>query len=93
MKAYAASLGVRESTAWCYLCKVVELWPFTNVHAAKMIYPPLLAALVSVDGRGSLRQVMERLNSGPLKGSTEWRSVENRFAHLRLARLCLMSDK
>ena len=91
VKEYATSLGVKESTAWCYLCKIVELFPFANMSAAKVIYPPLLAALASVDNRGTLKQVMERLNCGPLKGSMEWKCIDNRFAHLRLARLCLMN--
>ena len=90
---YAVSLGVKESTAWCYLCKVVESFPFANVLAANVVFPPLLAALASVDDRGSLRQVMERLNNGPLKGSIEWKCVLDRFAHVRLARLCLMVDE
>jgi hypothetical protein len=92
VKEYAASLGVKESTAWCYLCKIVELFPSANVSAAKVIYPPLLIALASVDNRGTLKQVMERLNCGPLKGSMEWKCIDNRFAHLRLARLCLMNN-
>lgn len=92
VKEYAASLGVKESTAWCYLCKIVELFPSANVSAAKVIYHPLLIALASVDNRGTLKQVMERLNCGPFKGSMEWKCIDNRFAHLRLARLCLMND-
>ena len=92
VKEYAASIGVKESTAWCYLCKIVELFPSANVSAAKVIYPPLLIALASVDNRGTLKQVMERLNCGPLKGSMEWKYIDNRFSHLRLSRLCLMND-
>ena len=93
VQVFATSLGVKESTGWCYLCKIVELFPSANVSAAKVLYPPLLPALATVDNSGTLRQVMERLNAGPLKGAMEWKCIDNRFAHLRLARLCLMNDE
>lgn len=86
--AFAHQLGVAESTAWCYLCRLVELLPHTVPHARAVVFPPLFDALRRVDSTGSLREVMQRLNDGPLRGDTDWRCVHQRFAHLRLARLC-----
>lgn len=88
----AALLGVKESTAWCYLCRAVEFYPSLNVNVSVLVFPPLLEALATVDHTGSLKQVMGRVNDGPLKGSTEWKCMENRFGHLRLARLCIMPE-
>ena len=88
----AVILGIKETTAWCYLCRAVEFYPSVNVMVSVLIFPPLLEALPHVDHKGSLKQVMERINDGPLKGSTEWKCKENRFGHLRLARLCIMFE-
>jgi hypothetical protein len=92
IESIALRLSVKESTAWCYVCKLVEVYPSVSTLAARLIYQPLLTAMTEVDMTGSLKEVMERLNSGPLRGSVEWRSVDNRYAHLRLARLCFMKD-
>lgn len=88
----ATLLNVKTSTAWCYLCKAVEEFPSFNTYAACVVYEPLLRALCEVSMSGSLTEVMQRVNQGPLKGCTEWRCTTDRFAHLRLARLCLMPD-
>lgn len=91
VKEYARTLGIKESTGWCYLCKVVDYFSSATRAASRLVHPPLLTVLHSVDLSGSLTTVMQRLNNGPLRGCTEWRCVEDRYAHLRLARLCIMS--
>ena len=85
----AAVLGVRETTGWCYLCKAVERWPQAADLAKTLVYPPLCRALGEVECAGTLKEVMQRLEqSSSLRGDYEWRAVEHRYAHLRLARLC-----
>ena len=88
IEALASLLHVRESTAWCYLCQVVEHWPEESPLALAMVYPPLVPAFDTLsDTTGRLSDVMERLNQGPLEGDVEWRMVKDRFAHLRLVRM------
>ena len=86
----ASSLDVKVSTAWSYLCRMLEFFPSANVSAVQYVWHPLLQALPLIDQTGSLKQVMQRLNEGPLHGNQEWRCIADRFAHIRLARLCLM---
>ncbi len=89
VESVASFLNVQVSTAWCYASKVVETWPAAAEVARPLVYPPLCAALKEVDCKGSLKQVMERLErSSSLRGDYEWRCLTNRYAHLRLARLC-----
>jgi hypothetical protein len=88
--ALARRCRVATSTAWNYACRVLEWFPDANVHAATLVYPPLLDAMTRVDTTGSLRDVMRRVNAGPLFGDMQWREVSDRYAHLRLARLCVM---
>lgn len=83
------AMGVKTSTAWCYVCRAVEEDPSIRNHAIRLVFPALPAALRALaDTSGLLRDVMERLQSGPLRGDSEWRCVPDRFAHLRLARIC-----
>jgi hypothetical protein len=89
VRSFSQLLGVKESTGWCYLCHVAEAFPWAKDLVLRMVHPPLLQALESVDRKGSLREVMKRLDTGPLKGCTEWRCVDNHYSHLRLARVCL----
>jgi hypothetical protein len=85
---YARALDVEVSTAWNYLARVVEVWPRAQGLARAVVYPPLLAAVAALEDRtGALREVMARLSS--LAGDTAWREVGDRYAHLRLARLCV----
>ena len=86
---FAAACGVATSTAWCYATQVVERWPAAGADARGLVYPPLLEALDGVSLRGTLREVMARLEEGPLRGDVGWREVSDRYAHLRLARLLL----
>lgn len=82
---------ISESTAWTYVCGVVERWPHTHPMARTLVHPPLLDALPEIDYSGPLREVLQRLADGPLHFDSEWRHMEEstRFCHLRLARLCL----
>ena len=80
---FARSCGVEVSTAWCYACKCVETWPSSHPFAARFVHPPVLAAVRACSNRkGPLRDLMERC------GEHEWRTLTDRYAHLRLARLC-----
>ena len=92
IRAFARACNVEVSTAWNYAAKVAELWPDAQVHARALVYAPLVVALATLDPppRGRLRDVMQRLDEeGGMRGDVEWRCVEDRYAHLRLARLCL----
>lgn len=86
---FSQMCGVKESTAWSYLFQLVEAYPSSNVAASRLLYPPLLPALLQVDQKGSLKQILDRLNDGPFYGDMEWKCVKDRYAHIRLARLCL----
>ena len=80
---YARLCGVEVSTAWCYACKCVETWPSAHPFAARFVHPPVLEAVrACADRKGSLRDLMERC------GAHDWRTLDDRYAHLRLARLC-----
>ena len=90
---FARMCGVAPATGWCYACQVVERWPAAASLARKFVYPPLLQIVDDTPDRsGSLRELMERLEQGPLRGDVEWRCVRDRHAHLRLARLCAHDD-
>lgn len=93
IEAFARACSVEVSTAWNYAARVVEHWPAAHVVASPLTYPPLIPALRALGVRdGRLRDVMQRLEEGPLRGDVEWRCVDDRYAHLRLARLCVESD-
>ena len=81
--------GEKTSTARGYACEVVDHWPGAAELASRMVYPPLWTACQSMGDRsGSLKYLMARLPSS-LRGDIAWRCLPNRYAHLRLARLCL----
>ena len=92
IREFASSLCVKMSTAWCYACLIVERNPSSAPYASMLVYPPLFPSLKEIGMDGSLSDLMVRLNNGPLNGDTEWRCVEERFSHLRLARICLMCE-
>lgn len=81
--------GIERSTAWNYVSRAVEAWPEAGQLARPLIHPPLWDALGGVAREGALRDLMQRLQAGPLRGDHDWRCLEDRYAHLRLARLCL----
>ena len=82
---FAAACRVATSTAWCYMGKVVEHWP-KSVEYAKQVVAPFLWEIVRPGARGSLRELVSEYE---LEDVPEWKCLEDRFAHLRLARLCL----
>lgn len=84
----ATLCGVEESTAWCYVTRAIEFWPLLCREASKMVFPGLVEKLDRIDRSGPLRTVMERLQPA-LEGDQEWKCIRNRYAHLRLARVCL----
>lgn len=89
---FARRCGVAENTAWCYLCRSVEEWPDECAQdALRLVHPALLETLVRCDEcSGSLTELMARLaTDDALAGDADWRCLANRYAHLRLARLCL----
>lgn len=88
---FASRCGsISESTAWTYACGVVERWPLAHSMARALTHPPLLDALSEVDAAGPLRDVLQRLDDGPLHYDAEWRHMgAERFPHLRLARICV----
>lgn len=80
--------GVRESTAWSYLSLLAERDERLREECLAFVHAPLIDAYLRVDGTGSLREVMDRIT--PLIGAEpEWRETRDRYAHLRLVRLCL----
>lgn len=85
---FARRCGVARATAWTYACQIAQRWPEECVHLVRFVYPPLPEALRSVDVRGALQAVMQRLEQGPLRGDVDWRCLDDRYSHLRLARLC-----
>ena len=87
---FASLTGTKVNTLWSYLCCVAEGVPSRReAILSKFVYLPLVSALNRVDVSGSLREVMERVNEGPLRGDSDWRCVEDRFSQLRLARICM----
>lgn len=84
--------GIQVTTAWNYAARCVEEWSYASTSACKLVYPLLIPSLLQIDSvDGPLKEVMERLLTQDtlLRGDPEWRSLDNRYAHLRLARLCL----
>lgn len=82
----AQQLDVSTNTAWSYVCRVVELWPTSWDCARRLVDDDLMRAVDDeVDLRGSLRELMARL---PPRASQALRESSDRYAHLRLARLC-----
>lgn len=85
----ARILNVRESTAWSYLYSVVEHYTSSKRFVRPLLFQPLLEALPQIDQTGTLRQVMQRLDTGPFDGVLQWQYLPDRYSHLRLARVCL----
>lgn len=86
----ATSCGVLSSTAWNYVCLLVEREPSIAERVyERLVCPSLRDALESpMDRNGRLVDVMERINQGVLSGDVEWRCQEDRYSQLRLARVC-----
>lgn len=86
----ARRCGVLPTTAWSYVCELAATCDACREHArAHFVHPVLFEALPRVDARGSLREVMERVDA---RGDVEWRCATDRYAQLRLARVCGVHD-
>ena len=82
----AQHLGVARNTAWSYACRVVETWPTAWECAECLVDDDLMIAVHdTADLSGSLRALMGRL---PMHAHHALRESHDRYAHLRLARLC-----
>ena len=88
----ANALGVQPSTAWSYVTKHVEANPRAHALASRLVYAPCLGACERVDASGPLRDVLPRVTRA-LAGDLEWYELEDRYAHLRLARVCLAASR
>lgn len=92
VRMYGTIKSIKVSTAWCYVTRAVEEWPKAHINARALVFPGLMSALISLQDRsGRLVDLMQRLNTEcpELTGDFEWRSCDDRYAHLRLARVCL----
>ena len=88
---FARTCGVGSSTAWSYACRVVETWPHAAPLARTLVHPSMLEACRATDDlSGGLRDLGARL---PVTGDTELRCLADRYAHLRLARLCVEAER
>jgi hypothetical protein len=87
----ARRCGVARSTAWNYAARAVTRWPRAAGEAERLVHPPLLRELRRLPDRtGSLRSLSERLDA--MRDDPDWRCLPDRFAHLRLARLCVEAE-
>lgn len=89
---FADMCGVKTTTAWNYVCRIVEHWPHAHSYARRLVYQPLLKICESTCLDGSLRHVLERLRP-VLSGDVEWRCLPDHYAQLRLARLCVEAER
>jgi hypothetical protein len=87
----AHHLDVAINTAWSYVCRTVETWPTSWYLACSLVDDDLLAAVQNEhDLTGSLRDLMRRL---PPMAHHALREMDDRYAHLRLARLCVEAQR
>ena len=85
----ARHMGVACNPAWSYVCRVVETWPTSYECASELVHPELLEAVRDeLDLAGSLTQLMQRLHP-KISHISELRTCDDRYAQLRLARLCV----
>lgn len=85
-------LGVTCNTAWSYVCRVVEEWPTSHQYASRLVHPELLVAVRDeTDRTGSLRELMQRLHPR-ISHISDLRMCDDRYAQLRLARLCVEAE-
>ena len=92
----ATQCRVKRSTAWSYTTQVCQTSREARDHvrASHIVCASLWEA---VDGApclsGCLKDVMERLKeSSSLDGCPHWRCESDRYAQLRLARICATAD-
>ena len=87
----ARRCGVRRSTAWQYVTTTCEASARAARHVldgTALVCPELRATASGVDLTGSLTTVMERV-AERLDGDVAWRCEKDRYAQLRLLRVCL----
>lgn len=89
---FASMCGVKTSTAWSYAGKVVEVWPLSHRLASRLVHPPLLKVCRETELAGTLTDLSSRLHP-LLSGDVEWRCLEDRLSHLRLARICVEAER
>ena len=88
LQEFSALCSVQVPTAWSYAARVVEHRPHAYDLAERFVFPSLLHEVRALPDRtGSLTEVMGRLEE-TFRGDSDWGCVEDRFAHLRLARMC-----
>lgn len=82
----ALHLNVAVNTAWSYVCRVVETWPTSYDLASALVDADMTACVSNEENlSGSLRDLMMRL---PPRAYHALREADDRYAHLRLARIC-----
>lgn len=85
----ATSMAVTRNTAWSYVCLVVEQWPEAAECATRLVDGDLFQGLQKCDDlTGSLTDLMKRL---PRVALHQVRACDDRYAQLRLGRLCVES--
>ena len=85
----ATSMAVSRNTAWSYVCRVVEQWPEAAECATRLVDGDLFQGLEECDDlTGSLTDLMKRLPGSATHGVREF---DDRYAQLRLGRLCVES--
>lgn len=85
--------NVQPTTAWCYATQAVQHWPKSAMFATALLYHPLWEECQRMDDvelAGSLKAVMERVDAR-LETDGNWKEVEDPYAQLRLARLCVQA--
>lgn len=83
----AALLNIKTSTAWCYACRIVEIWPEACDTLAQLVDDEVLDCVASLPlekQKGSLQQLMVHIG----RECASIRTLDDAFSHLRLARLC-----
>lgn len=87
---FARDLAVRTATAWSYACRVVQTWPRAHEEASRLVHPEILHAVRACEDRsGTLRELLERVR----RELVQAREVNDLFAHVRLARLCVEASE
>lgn len=84
----ARTCGVATTTMWSYAALLADRCPQDKEVLSWLVFPSLQDALLQVDSKGSLKEVMQRLEqTTSLRGDTDWRCTPHRWSHLRLARI------
>ena len=81
-------LGVRETTAWNYICKLLSSSPEMNLaeKAVQFVNESCLKLCLDHELKGTLTEAMNYVNI-ELNDDEEWQNEENKYSHLRIARM------